>query len=130
MVQLLRFVTLTLITAPLNWHWQQLLERKFPAYPLPPQSQRSEDVEKWGQEKEKVKGDRWYASQSKLRNKLSVRNTLTKWFIDCITVGTMMNTLVFLVIMGVLKGQGTTRILENIRTVSFPHILVQYLRQC
>ena len=47
----------------------------------------------------------------------SMRNTLTKWFVDCITAGAIMNTIAFLVIMGIMKGQGADQIGSNIRTV-------------
>ncbi len=60
------------------------------------------------------------------KGKFSVRNTAAKWFIDCITMGALLNTLAFLIIMGILKGQGLTQISENIRKVSLPtHHLVR-----
>lgn len=51
--------------------------------------------------------------------KLSLRNTLTKWFVDCITAGAVMNTVAFLVLMGIMKGQPGSQIGLNIRNVSF-----------
>lgn len=51
------------------------------------------------------------------QGKFSMRNTLTKWFVDCITAGAIMNTIAFLVIMGIMKGQGADQIGSNIRTV-------------
>lgn len=43
---------------------------------------------------------------------------MTKWFIDCITMGAIMNTVAFLVLMGIMKGQSGAQIGNNIRTVS------------
>lgn len=50
--------------------------------------------------------------------KLNIRNTLTKWFVDCMLVGAILNTLAFFVIMGFLKGQSFVMIAQTIRTVS------------
>lgn len=57
-------------------------------------------------------------SESSTQPRFSIRNTLTKWFIDCITAGAIMNTVAFLVIMGVLKGQPMVQISSNIKAVS------------
>ncbi|KAF2138059.1 uncharacterized protein K452DRAFT_301432 [Aplosporella prunicola CBS 121167] len=130
-----RFVTLTLITAPPNYLWQGLLERTFPAYPRDsiygaapgapirsPRSSMSRDIEA-GDGLEK-RDDYVYASQPKPR--ISKRNTITKWFVDCITMGAIMNTVAFLVIMGIMKGQGTAEIGQNIRTETIPIIIAGY----
>ena len=50
------------------------------------------------------------------RPPLSWRNTLIKWFTDCITLGAVFNTLAFLIIMGVLKLQPPSKIAHNIKT--------------
>lgn len=49
--------------------------------------------------------------------RINVQNTLAKWFIDSITVGTLLNTVAFYVVMGVLKGQSTDQIQQNVQTV-------------
>jgi hypothetical protein len=54
------------------------------------------------------------------KGRFSLRNTLTKWFVDCITAGAIFNTIAFLIIMGIMKGQGLDQISSNIRTVSVP----------
>ncbi|KAJ3528814.1 hypothetical protein NM208_g10036 [Fusarium decemcellulare] len=129
-VQLLRFVTLTLMTAPPNYHWQQFLERTFPAYPSGRPQERLGDIEmtpaddapelKEGYEErmEQVNRDR--------DPKFSMRNTLTKWFVDCITAGAIMNTIAFLIIMGILKGQATSTIWTNIKNETIPIIVAGY----
>jgi hypothetical protein len=115
-VQFLRFVILGLLTAPPNYKWQVYLERVFPAYeyraPLP-------DPEK---NKEEIKPER--AADSKPR--LNLRNTFAKWFIDCITIGAILNTVAFYILMGVLKGQSTAQIGHNVRHETIPLIVTGY----
>lgn len=59
-------------------------------------------------------------NESSAQSKFSIRNTLAKWFIDCITAGAIMNTVAFLAVMGILKGQPAIQIASNIKTVSVP----------
>ncbi|KAM5349445.1 hypothetical protein ACJ41O_005950 [Fusarium nematophilum] len=85
LLQLLRFVTLTLITAPPNYHWQQFLERTFPAYPSGhPQQERLGDIEiKPAEDIPELKeGYEERIAQINRDNtpKFSLRNTLTKCF--------------------------------------------------
>lgn len=124
MIQFLRFVALSLMTAPPNYHWQQFLERTFPAYPpvsepsLPGRGRRLSDVEMKAadavQAAEKKHDDDVSPADEP---KFNLQNTLTKWFVDCITLGAIFNTIAFLVIMGFLKGQGRDQIWFNIQTV-------------
>ena len=114
-VQLLRFIALTLLTAPPNYQWQQLLERAFPAYTVDRPEQRK-DVEL--NDLESGQNGRGSAGSTNSNRKFSLRNTITKWFIDCMTVGALMNTLAFFVIMGILKGQSGSLIWGNIQRVS------------
>ena len=110
LIQLTRFVLLSFITAPPNYQWQQLLERTFPAYA--PSAPEPLDVEKGDGVGEKI--------QPAGKHRLNIRNTLTKWFIDCFTLGAIMNTVAFLVIMGMMKRQTVDQITSNIRTVCRP----------
>ena len=41
---------------------------------------------------------------------------MTKWFIDAVTLGAIMNTSAFLIIIGISKGQSTGKIVHNLRT--------------
>ncbi|CEI68440.1 hypothetical protein FVEN_g5401 [Fusarium venenatum] len=131
-IQLLRFVVLTLMTAPPNYHWQAFLERKFPAYPSGrrPNLDRLNDLEMQpGQDAPELKEgyEERLAQINKDREpKFSTRNTLTKWFVDCITAGAIMNTIAFLIIMGLLKGQGGSQIWSNIKTETIPIIVAGY----
>lgn len=119
LVELLRFILLTLITAPPNYKWQQLLEHTFPGYevkvqPSLPMTQRNAV----GREKNKEED----FSLKPAKPRINVQNTLAKWFIDSITVGTLLNTVAFYVVMGALKGQSTTQIQHNVQTVSLTHM--------
>lgn len=44
-------------------------------------------------------------------------NIFRKWFLDCITMGALLNTVLFLVIMGVLKGKSSEQITTDLRKV-------------
>lgn len=118
-----RFVVLALVTSPPNYLWQQLLERSFPAYERKRAPAR--DAENQLKDKEEVGLGR-EAGAPELKPRLNIRNTLTKWFIDCITVGAVMNTVAFFVLMGVLKQQTVAQIGHNVRTQTIPLIVTGY----
>ncbi|KAL7906515.1 hypothetical protein GGI35DRAFT_471075 [Trichoderma velutinum] len=120
-IQLFRFIVCTLITTPPNYLWQQFLEKSFPAYPPIRQSRDhgGKDIELKAMEEAAAGASIGEGFQSQpeatTQSKFSIRNTLTKWFIDCITAGAIMNTVAFLVIMGLLKGQPMAQISSNIK---------------
>ncbi|KAK8159863.1 hypothetical protein IWX90DRAFT_489277 [Phyllosticta citrichinensis] len=131
-VEFLRFVVLTFITAPPNYHWQGFLERTFPAYaPSGKASYKAteladRDVEA-GESKTSVDDAGYvYAADENDKPKLNWKNTMTKWFIDCITMGAIMNTVAFLVLMGIMKGQSSAQIGNNIRSETVPIIVAGY----
>ena len=139
-VRLFQFLCLDLITAPLNYKWQELLEKSFPRHGFPPPGRAYEpipledrDVEKnsySGDDEDTAEGpSRQKVKRAKERlkkaPKLNWKNIWTKWFIDCITFGAVMNTVAFLVIMGLLKGQ-PEKIGHNLRTQTIPIILNGY----
>ena len=117
-----------LITAPPNYKWQELLEYYLPArasssshaYTSIPLADRDEDnhIEK---DRDSNAGDAEEdleeagGRRKKRRGKLNLRNTALKWFIDCITLGAIMNTTAFLIIMGLLKGQDPRTIGQNMK---------------
>lgn len=107
------------MTVPPNYQWQLLLEKWFPAYartsPASDNSKDGRDIEKGGvRQVEDTSG----------KPKLNMRNTLIKWFVDCMTAGALLNTVAFLVLMGLMKGQGMGAIGQNLRTVSAHLMLV------
>ena len=127
--ELSRFVILTILTAPPNYKWQQFLERSFPAYrhrpstvlPLTSRAERQSSEDK----REPPPPPPPY-SEHGAALRLSIRNTLLKWFIDCITCGALMNTSAFLVLMGLLKGQAPAQIATNLQHETWPIIFASY----
>lgn len=99
--EFLRFVILSLLTAPPNFLWQMLLERTFPGKKAVP-----------------VAADEEKGSAEETEMKLDWKNTMIKWFVDCITMGALLNTTAFLVIMGLMKGRTLPEIGTALRTVS------------
>lgn len=65
-------------------------------------------------------------SRSTSKPRLNMRNTLTKWFLDCITLGAIFNTVLFFTLMGLLKQQPLGHIAANIRTETIPIIIAGY----
>ncbi|KIW67696.1 hypothetical protein PV04_06928 [Phialophora macrospora] len=142
--RLLRFLCLDLITAPLNYKWQELLETTFPRhgrtlvggkYESIPLEDR--DTEKGSdpddmEEDEAKAGESSEAPRRRRRNKTPKRllkknwkNIWTKWFIDCMTLGALFNTAGFLIIMGFLNGK-PQNILANLQTRTMAIILNGY----
>lgn len=104
---------LSVLTCPPNYQWQVLLEKWFPAYartsPAAENPKDGRDVEK---------GVAGQAENAGSKPKLNFRNTLIKWFLDCMTVGALVNTVAFLVLMGLMKGQDMGMIGESLKAVS------------
>lgn len=116
MPDFLRFVIFTLLTAPPNYLWQHALERLFPGRKplnvtkatLPHYEVRDHDgllVEDGQQEREQPE------------TRLDWKNTMIKWFIDCMTLGALLNTAAFIIIMGIMKGRSIQQIGSAMRTV-------------
>lgn len=116
----LRFVTCTLVTAPPNYMWQGYLERTFPAY------ERTTRPSSDPRDLEKQAAGASSSSSPDQKPKLNLRNTFSKWFIDCITLGAIFNTVAFFVLMGVLKRQPAALIARNVRTETIPLIIAGY----
>ena len=93
----LHFVLIALLTTPPNYLWQRFLEDTFPGKGRP--------------EKEKSCGEN--ASSGGLR----VVNTAAKFFLDQ-SIGAFVNTVIFLVVMGMFKGMRSADIMLTIRHVS------------
>lgn len=119
MPDFLRFVMFTLLTAPPNYLWQHALERLFPGRKpsnptkatLPHHENRDHDVfliEDGLEQREEPK------------TKLDWKNTMIKWFVDCITLGALCNTAAFIIIMGIMKGRTMHQIVGVLRMVCLP----------
>ncbi|KAF2969586.1 hypothetical protein GQX73_g4031 [Xylaria multiplex] len=118
----LRFVTVTFLTAPPNYMWQQLLERTFPAY----ERKRPGGGADSPRDLEKQEAPPEAGAGPEPKPKLNLKNTFTKWFIDCITLGAIFNTVAFFILMGMLKRQPVAIIGYNIRTQTIPVIVAGY----
>ena len=64
------------------------------------------------QGKEKVE-----APKPQGKSNLNIRNTFTKWFIDCITLGALFNTVAFLMLINLLKANSPDLTMRAIRYV-------------
>ncbi|OAQ87666.1 SET domain-containingprotein [Purpureocillium lilacinum] len=127
--QLVRFLVFTVLTAPPNFIWQQLLERRLPAYPVDARRQKKQqqrDVELKGLEEAARDSHNADHGSGMVTPRFSLRNTLAKWCIDCMTAGAVMNTVAFLAIMGLLKSQPGSQIWHNIKTETIPIIVAGY----
>lgn len=116
MPDFLCFVIFTLLTAPPNYLWQHALERLFPGRKplsstkatLPHYEIRDHDglLVEDGLQPGEEPGTR-----------LDWKNTMIKWFVDCMTLGALLNTAAFIIIMGIMKGRSMQQIGSTLRTV-------------
>jgi hypothetical protein len=133
---LLQFLTYAIIIVPINFSWQKYLEVRWPGFPG--RSRRSPvavagaeakggavvvtvepadllPVKEKVEEKQRVSGARW-RWRWRSRSRSGLGNFLMKFFLDQ-TVGSVMNILLFIVLINVLKGVGWRRIGELIYEV-------------
>ncbi|KAF2714708.1 hypothetical protein K504DRAFT_368517 [Pleomassaria siparia CBS 279.74] len=119
-----QFATLVALTAPVNFHWQNWLERTFPGWKVVKQRQdASLDDE------EKGVFSREDGTNKKQEDEVRVRdwwNIFRKWFTDCITMGALLNTTMFLVLMGIMKGKNAAQIATDMKNEMFPIIWNSY----
>ncbi|KAI1168507.1 hypothetical protein F5B18DRAFT_595385 [Nemania serpens] len=120
----LRFVAVAFLTAPPNYMWQQLLERTFPAYERKRPSTGADSPRDL--EKQLAAATPEAGAGPEPKPRLNLKNTFAKWFIDCISLGAIFNTVAFFVLMGALKGQPAAVIARNIRTETIPVIVAGY----
>ena len=98
---MLRCAILGAVVTPPNFLWQGFLEKKFPS--------KKEIV---SQESSKQKD-----SVENAEGRLSKSNTVAKFLLDQ-TIGCWINTLVFILLFGFLKGKGALDIENEVKTVS------------
>lgn len=151
----LRFLLVTFLTAPPNFMWQNLLERTFPGR-LPTSDHDILMAERGGhggpsastsfgagsglldpvddddtRDADYEEGKGAFLRGAHMRGhatgtKLNWQNTMTKWFIDCITLGAIFNTLAFLILMGLLKAKSLSSISDTVRSETIPIIVAGY----
>ncbi|KAF2651584.1 hypothetical protein K491DRAFT_606600 [Lophiostoma macrostomum CBS 122681] len=125
-VLFIQFAIMVAITAPVNYHWQNGLERWFPGWKVVKQRR---DVASTLDAEEKdvflqVPGQvRVREEEVRVRNWY---NIFRKWFTDCITMGALLNTTMFLVLMGIMKGKAWAQIGTDLRNEMFPIIFDSY----
>ncbi|KAG8629058.1 hypothetical protein KVT40_002923 [Elsinoe batatas] len=119
----LRFMFLNIIVAPPNFIWQGWLERTFPARKAIPSSHRASPEEI---ELGEADGFIEKRGDQEQREYFSWANTFKKWFVDCMTAGAIMNTIAFLVIMGLMKHKSLPEIGQAVRKDTIPIIVAGY----
>ncbi|KAJ5895976.1 uncharacterized protein N7473_005375 [Penicillium subrubescens] len=109
---LMQFTTCGLITTPLNYIWQNNLEATFPG--TRPQDAASKHEIKTGQ-----------PDPATSKPALNVTNTVTKIVIDQI-IGATWNTVLFILTMGLLRGQHHEVVLTQIREEFWPIMIAGF----
>ncbi|THW35675.1 hypothetical protein D6D25_05173, partial [Aureobasidium pullulans] len=121
----LRFVIFTLLTAPPNYLWQHALERVFPGR-KPIDSTKTVLPRYEIREHDELLGEDVLQLEEEIETKLDWKNTMIKWFVDCMTLGALLNTAAFLILMGIMKGRSPGEIETALRTDTFPIIYASY----
>lgn len=114
-----QFAVVAVITTPVNYYWQNWLERTFPGWKLVKQKREasSGDAEKGAFLRDDGEDKRAIEEEVRVRDWW---NIFRKWFTDCITMGALLNTTMFLVLMGLMEGKTITQIgndLTNVRNL-------------
>ncbi|THY76966.1 hypothetical protein D6C86_02288 [Aureobasidium pullulans] len=121
----LRFVIFTLLTAPPNYLWQHALERVFPGR-KPIDSTKTVLPRYEIREHDELLGEDVLQLEEEIETKLDWKNTMIKWFVDCMTLGALLNTAAFLILMGIMKGRSPGEIETVLHTDTFPIIYASY----
>ncbi|KAH0840638.1 integral membrane protein, Mpv17/PMP22 family [Fonsecaea pedrosoi] len=116
-VALVHFIIIAVVTTPPNYKWQLALERNFPTNPA-----RSDEVMDT-REKKKEKNDG--APSKKEKESLSVTNTIAKFVLDQ-TIGASLNTIWFIIMINLLRGEGLSYIIATIQKDFFPMLIAGY----
>ncbi|KAM3414761.1 hypothetical protein BST61_g9912 [Cercospora zeina] len=123
--ELFRFTLCNLILSPPNFYWQHFLERFFPARKHPSGKYHALPQHVDGIELDSMR-ETASDSETNVPTNLNWKNTAIKWFVDCITMGALLNTIAFLIVMGVLKGRTIGEIGTALRTETFSIIFASY----
>ncbi|THY20659.1 hypothetical protein D6D01_06661, partial [Aureobasidium pullulans] len=115
----------TLLTAPPNYLWQHALERVFPGR-KPIDSTKTVLPRYEIREHDELLGEDVLRQEEEIETKLDWTNTMIKWFVDCMTLGALLNTAAFLILMGIMKGRSSGEIGSALRTDTIPIIYASY----
>ncbi|OAP64616.1 hypothetical protein AYL99_00588 [Fonsecaea erecta] len=114
-VALVHFIIIAVVTTPPNYKWQLALERNFPT------STTSSDDK--GVDARKKKDDD--APVASKKETLSVTNTVAKFVLDQ-TIGASLNTIWFIIMINLLRGESASHILTTIQKDFFPMLIAGY----
>ncbi|KAH9866616.1 hypothetical protein J1614_008308 [Plenodomus biglobosus] len=120
-----QFAIMVVLTAPINYHWQNWLERAFPGWKTVKQ-RREMGV---GEEEKGIMLKEDGEDKKMIEEDVRVRswvNIFKKWFTDCITMGALLNQSMFLILIGLLKGKTVALIIEDFRNELFGLIFDSY----
>lgn len=131
-----QFVFMAFIAGPINFWWQNWLERTFPGWKIVKERglPGAGEEEKGLMLKEDGEDKRVVEREVRVRNWL---NIFKKWFTDvcarrrshetmltgwqCITMGALLNQSLFLILMGIMKGKTVALIEQDFRNVNSPY---------
>ena len=144
-----RFLIISVVMAPLNYCWQALLERTFPAelsvgknsadgdnYDDTPLRDRGEseahllndndpeeeeNVEDGNIPEGSIRGDG--RSRGRQAIELYIWHTLLKLFVDCFVLGTWWNVILFLILNGALKLESGLEVMRSVEAETVPIVL-------
>jgi hypothetical protein len=120
-----QFAIMVVLTAPINYHWQNWLERAFPGWKTVKQTRAVGE----GEEEKGImlRGDG--DGKGLVEEEVRVRNwwnIFRKWFTDCITMGALLNQSMFLILIGLMKGKTAAMIGQDFRNELFGLIFDSY----
>ncbi|KAF1994167.1 integral membrane protein-like protein [Amniculicola lignicola CBS 123094] len=129
-----QFICMAAIGAPINFYWQNWLEKAFPGWKMVTLKRDGVAADISLEEKDKFMnlhagGVGEWDEERQVEDQVRVRNwwnIFKKWFTDCITMGALINTTLFLVVMGILKGKASAQIGLDLRKEMFPIIWASY----
>ncbi|CAL8574923.1 hypothetical protein XPA_000869 [Xanthoria parietina] len=107
-------VVYAILATPLNFLWQQYLERKFPGYHIEKQEANGE-----------VKGAQSAGGGVTIKRKLNVVNTLKKMVVEQ-TLGSMVNVALYLGGVRALQGVPVAECLQAVKTETWPLMAAGY----
>ncbi|RYN22351.1 hypothetical protein AA0115_g9221 [Alternaria tenuissima] len=116
---------MVVLTAPINYHWQNWLERAFPGWKTVRQTRAVGEGEEEKGIMLREDGD----GKSIVEEEVRVRNwwnIFRKWFTDCITMGALLNQSMFLILIGLMKGKTVALIVQDFRNELFGLIFDSY----
>lgn len=106
MIEIAQFTVFAALTTPPNFAFQHFLESNWPARPCSGTPDPQTRADKSGGDIEDTQG------------RLSIRNTFIKSLLDQ-SISASVNTLLFIGLLGAIKGRGFDDIYHDVRMVSF-----------